>query len=99
MQLAFSVWEVLIQNAAADTPEAAQTLLVAGEAWTRFLLLVGVTVNDLAAFTKSYQAAGSDEQRGQITQAFLQSIRFRVWDTQRQAYVDEKDFVDKNFVK
>ncbi len=99
LQLAFTVWEVLLPLVTVDSPEAAQTVLIAGEAWNKYLLVVRATVNDLGTFIKSLQAAGSDEQRQQATQAFLQTVRFRVYDTERQQFVDEKDFIDKNFAK
>ncbi|HET8679238.1 MAG TPA: hypothetical protein VFM39_03905 [bacterium] len=46
---------------------------------------------------KTLQASPDEATRNQAIQTFLQSVRLQVFDMERQQYVDEKDFINKNF--
>jgi len=99
LRQAFAVWDVLFHSLSIDSPEALQTVLLVGEKWTKYMLYLSVRVEDAANYLKSLQAAGSDEQKQKALQTFLQAIQFGVFDAERQEFVDQKDFMNKNFTQ
>ncbi len=99
LRLAFGIWDVLFHNMAMDAPDAGATLLLAGEQWTKYTLYLAINVEEAANYLKSVQAAGSDEQKQKALQTLLQAIRFSVFDSERQEFVDQKDFMNKNFTR
>jgi hypothetical protein len=99
LRQAFGVWDVLFHSLTIDSPEVMQTRLVVGERWTKYVIYLNIRVEDAANYLKSMQAAGSDEQKQETLQTLLEAIRFRVFDEEKQEYVDEKDFANKNFTK
>lgn len=99
LRQAFGVWDVLFNSLTMDSPDVAATLLVAGERWTKYLLYLAIRAEEAANHLKSLQAASSDEQKQEALQTLLRAIRFSVFDTERQEYVDQKDFTNKNFTQ
>jgi hypothetical protein len=97
LQQAFTVWQVLLEAITIDSDEAMQTVLLAGELWSHYLLLLGVQVGPYTEFVKTVQAAPSDDETQQALRALLQRVRFRVFNTQTNQFVDEKDFTNKYF--
>ena len=82
-----------------DSPDVAATVLVAGERWTKYLLYLGIRAEDAANYLKSLQAAASDEQKQEALQTLLRAIQIKVFDSEQQKFVDQKDFMDKNFTR
>jgi len=99
LRQAFGVWDVLFHSLTMDSPEVTQTVLLVGERWTKYVLYLGVRVEAAANYLKSVQAAGSDEQKQAAFQTFLEAIQFSVFDAERQEFVDQKDFRNKNFTQ
>ena len=99
LRQAFGVWDVLFHSLTIDSPEVAAMVLMVGERWTKYVMYLGVRVEDAASYLKSVQAAGSDEQKQEVLQTFLRAIQFSVFDVERQEFVDLKDFTNKNFTQ
>ncbi len=99
LRQAFGVWDVLFHSLAMDSPDVAATVLVAGERWTKYLLYLGIRGEDAANYLKSLQAATSDEQKQEALQTLLRAVQFKVFDTEQREFVDQKDFMNKNFTQ
>ena len=99
LRQAFGVWDVLFHSLTMDSPDAAATVLVAGERWTKYMLYLAIRAEDAANYLKSLQAAASDEQKQAALQTLLRAIQFKVFDIEQQKFVDQKDFMDKNFTR
>ena len=99
LRQASGVWDVLFHSLTIDSPDVAAMVLMVGERWTKYVMYLGVRVEDAASYLKSVQAAGSDEQKQEALQTFLRAIQFSVFDVERQEFVDQKDFTNKNFTQ
>src|SRR3990172_2998415 len=94
---AFSVWGAAFEVVTRESPE---TVLFTGQHWSKYLMIFVTQVKHLTTFATSMNAAGNDEGRKKTAfETFLQTLDFRVYDIERQQYVDQKDFVNKNFTR
>jgi hypothetical protein len=94
-QQALTIWAVMFNVVGQDPP---QTVLIGDQVWSKYSLLFAVQLGSVRTFADSFRAAGNDQGRQQqALQALFQAARFRVYDNERRQFVDEKDFVNKNF--
>ncbi len=96
LNMAFSVWAILHRIGG---KEACETTLVNGQVWTKYLLLLGAPLGAYDKLLGSLRTAGSDADKKKAVDAFLDTVRFRVYDMEKRQFVDQKDFVNKNFTK
>lgn len=95
LQQAFDVWAVLYRALAQEDP---RTIIRAGEAWGKYVIILSTRLGDLNSFMSQSQAAPSDQERQHLLEEFLKTgVGLRVFDVEQQQFVDEKDFVNKNF--
>jgi len=99
LRQAFTVWDILFHSIAPDAPDAAATLLIVGEQWNKYTLYLAITVGEAANYLKSLQTASSDEQKQEALQTLMQAIHFSVFDNEQKEFVDQKDFMSKNFTR
>lgn len=91
----FTIWAVMYDVLNKEDPRA---VLVGGQVWTKYALLLAVSIGDTTIFVRAYQAAKSDAERNRAVETFLKAASFSVYDLQKQQFVDQKDFINKNFV-
>jgi len=94
LNMAFAVWAILHRIGAQEPPK---TMLMNGQVWTKYVLLLGSPVGAYDQLVTSLRAAGSDADKKKAVDAFMETVRFRVYDVERRQFVDQKDFVNKNF--
>jgi hypothetical protein len=94
-QQALMIWGVMHGIVKQDPP---QTVLIGDQVWTKYSLLFAVQIGTLTQFADAYQKATSNDGRQQAFQVLFRAAQFRVYDNERGQFVDDKDFVNKNFV-
>ena len=77
--------------------EPANTVLVAAQVWNKYILNFLVSKQDWGVFIQAWTSATNDDQRGQAGRQLIRAMRFTVFDMERQRFIDQKDFVNKNF--
>jgi hypothetical protein len=96
INLASKVHATIYQTFPLETQE---TRLGAAQVWQRYVIVVWARAADITAFLQAHKAATTDAQRGQLWEAFVETLRFGVFDTQTGQQVDVKDFTNKNFAR
>ncbi len=96
LNMAFSVWAILHRIGAKEPP---QTMLVNGQVWTKYVLILGAPLGGYDRLLTSLRTAGSDADKKKVVNAFLETISFRVYDMEKRQLVDQKDFINKNFTQ
>lgn len=96
LRQAFTVWGVMYDAVSKDDPK---TLMSGGQAWSKYILWLHTRLSDLTTLVTQLRTAKTDAEKDRAFQAFLKSAIFRVWDYEKQQYVDQKDFINKNFTK
>ena len=91
---AANAWEVM-NGVLAQEP--ANTVLVAAQVWNKYILNFLVSKQDWGVFIQAWTSATNDDQRGQAGRQLIRAMRFTVFDMERQRFIDQKDFVNKNF--
>lgn len=92
---ALVVWGVMYNVLSQDPPN---TVCIADQTWTKYSILFFVQLGSLRAFADGYRAATTETAKAQALQSLFRAAQFRVYDNERRQFVDEKDFVNKNFV-
>jgi len=91
------MWGATFRVISRETPE---TVMFTGQQWSKHLLILVTQLKYFGTFLNDYNAAGNDERKqGLAVEAFLKTVNFRVYDLERQQFVDQKDFVNKNFTR
>ncbi|MGQ0571080.1 MAG: hypothetical protein ACT4P5_16385 [Armatimonadota bacterium] len=96
---AFAIWSVLAEAVAADSDEALKTMLVAGQMWTKYIIYLALPAGPFKTFQTAAAASPDDEGRMEALKRLQPHLRSAILDTETGQYVDEKDFVNKNFVQ
>jgi hypothetical protein len=78
---------------------ADNAVLVGGQAWTKYVIEMQQTNAKVREFLSAWEAAKTDADRKKALDIVLGRFRLRVFDLEKNQYVDEKDFVNKNFTK
>ncbi len=94
--LAFFTFGTMFGAAQQDPPA---TTLFSGQIWTKYQIIFITTMSDTTRFAAAMRAAGSDREKQQAVSAFLDTWKFGVYDTERGQFVDQKDFMSKNFTR
>jgi hypothetical protein len=92
---ALMTWAVMYNVVGQDPP---QTVLIGDQSWSKYSFLFAVQIGTFRQFADAFQRATTDAGRQQALQFLFRSAEFRVYDNERRQFVDEKDFVNKNFV-
>jgi len=95
-QQSLLIWSVMYPPVAGDQPA---TLLTALHVWTKYGIRTHATVANIATLVKDHQGAAMDAERRLAFDKFFGTVTFDVLDFERSQFVDEKDFVNKNFVR
>jgi hypothetical protein len=96
LRQALEVWGVIFDVARGEPP---QTFMAANEVWTKYVLLVVTQVGLYSDVVTRLQSASSDAEKSQAFSAFVNRVRFSVYDLERQQFVDQKDFINRNFTR
>jgi hypothetical protein len=94
-QQALLIWAVMYNVVGQDPP---QTILIGDQSWSKYSFLFAVQIGTLKQFADAFQRAATDNDRQRALQFLFRAAEFRVYDNERRQFVDEKDFVNKNFV-
>lgn len=96
LQQAFNVWAVIFGAAGGEPP---QTIMSNNQVWSKYALLVMTQVGPYAELLARLRGAASDAEKSQAFNAFVARVGFRVFDLERQQFVDQKDFMNRNFTR
>ncbi len=94
--LAFFMFGTMFGVAQQDPPA---TTLFSAQVWTKYQIIFVTTLGDTTTFANAMRAARSDQEKQQVIKGFLDTWKFGVYDTERGQFVDQKDFVNKNFTR
>jgi hypothetical protein len=94
--LALTIWNAMYGVVSKEPPAS---ILSGSQVWTKYGIVLQTRVNDITTAVNAWQAAKSDDERKRAYETFLDSIRFRIYDYERQQFVDQKDFINKNFTR
>jgi hypothetical protein len=94
--LALEVWGTMYDVLSKEPP---MSILSGSQVWTKYGLVLQTRVGDITTVVSAWQAAKSDEEKKRAYQTFLESVRWRVYDYEKEQFVDQKDFVNKNFTR
>lgn len=94
MDQAANAWEVM-NGVLAQEP--ASTVLVAAQVWNKYILNFLVSRQAWGVFIQAWTSATNDDQKRQAGQQLVKAMRFTIFDIERQQFIDQKDFVNKNF--
>ena len=94
---AFAMWGAAYEVATRESPE---TVMFTGQQWSKYMLILVTQAKHLTTFATNMNAAGNDTARQKtVFDAFLQTVTFQTYDLERQQFVDQKDFINKNFTR
>lgn len=79
------------------TREPATTTLIAAQVWSKDILNLIVAKRDWLTFVQAWGRATGDDARRQAARGLMKAMRFTVFDMERQQFISEKDFINKNF--
>jgi hypothetical protein len=91
---AFTIWGAMWDVAAKDPP---QTWFSGIQVWAKYGIAIHVRLQHLTEFAADLSAAKSDAEKQAAFEKFAQKTIVRVFDYERQVFVDGKDFISKNF--
>lgn len=94
MDQAANTWDVMNTVLTREPPF---TTLVAAQVWSKYILNLMVAKRDWLTFVQAWEGATEDEVRRQAARALMKAMRFTVFDIERQQFISEKDFINKNF--
>jgi hypothetical protein len=93
-QQSLIIWGVMYPPLAGDPPV---TILTALHVWNKYGIRTHATVENIATLVKDHKGAATDAERRSVFEKFFGTVTFDVLDLERNQYVDEKDFINKNF--
>jgi hypothetical protein len=93
---ALKMWVAMYEVLARDAPT---TVLSNGQLWTKYSLIFHARLGAFATLVSQYNAAKTDGERQQAFETFFRTVNFRVYDNERRQFVDDKDFINKNFTQ
>lgn len=88
-------WLVMNETTAADPPES---MLMSGQVWTKYMIQIGQQNRLVSEFSAALRAAKSDTEKNAAVNTLLRRFLVRIFDLERNQFVDVKDFVNKNFM-
>ena len=94
--LALTIWEAMYSVVAKEAPA---TILSGAQVWTKYGVVMQTRVSEITTVVNAWNAAKSDEEKKRAYETFLDSIRWRVYDYEKGQFVDQKDFINKNFTR
>jgi hypothetical protein len=68
-----------------------------GQVWGKYNVVGEIKLEALREYARAWQAAQTDADRTSALNALWRATGTGIWDIERQQWVDEKDFVNKNF--
>ncbi len=75
------------------------TILSGAQYWTKYALVLQTRMGDLTTLVKAVSGTRTEPEKEKAFEAFAATMRFRVYDVERRQFVDEKDFMNKNFTR
>lgn len=93
---ALVTWGVMYDILVNEPPA---TIISGAQYWTKYGLVLQTHMGDLTTLVKAIGAARTDPEKDTAFQAFAATVRFRVYDAEKKQFVDEKDFMNKNFTR
>jgi len=88
-------WLVINETIA---PDPANTMLMSGQVWTKWMIQIGQENGQVAQFAAALKAAKTDAEKNAAVNKVLARFLVRIFDLERNQFVDVKDFVNKNFI-
>lgn len=88
-------WLIMNLATASDPPD---TMLMSAQVWTKWMIQIGQTNKLVAEFAAEFRAAKNDTERNAAVKKVLGRFLVRIFDLERNQFVDVKDFVNKNFM-
>ncbi len=95
-QQSLIIWGVMYPPLAGDQPV---TELTTVHVWNKYAIRTHATVRNITTLVKDHQGAATDAERQSVFEKFFGMVRIDVLDLERNAFVDEKDFINKNFAR
>ncbi len=91
---AFAVWGLMYSLAANDPPK---TWFSGIQVWNKYGIAVHVRLEDLTTLAGDLRNTKTDTEKQVVLEKFYPRVSVKIWDYERQKFVDFKDFVNKNF--
>ncbi len=88
-------WLVMNETTASDPPDS---MLISGQVWTKYMIQIGQQNKLVSEFSAALRAARTDAEKNAAVNKVLARFLVRVFDLERNQFVDAKDFVNKNFI-
>ncbi|MGH2349443.1 MAG: hypothetical protein ACRDFT_08270 [bacterium] len=88
-------WLVMNETTAPDPP---QTMLMSAQVWTKYMIQIGQQNTLVSEFSRALKAARNDAEKNAAVNKVLARFLVRIFDLERNQFVDAKDFVNKNFI-
>jgi hypothetical protein len=92
---ALVTWLVMNESTASDPPES---MLMSAQVWTKYMIQIGQQNKLVSEFAAALKAARTDAEKNAAVNKVLGRFLVRVFDLERNQFVDAKDFVNKNFM-
>lgn len=91
---AFMIWGAMWEVAAKDPP---QTWFSGIQVWAKYGIALHTRLENLTVLVNDLNAAKTDAEKQTAFEKFSSKVIIRFWDYERQVFVDNKDFTNKNF--
>ena len=91
---AFAIWGAMYSLAANDLPK---TWFSGIQVWDKYGIAVHARLEDLTALAGDLHTARTSTEKQVVLDKFYPKTIVRIWDYERQQYIDAKDFINKNF--
>lgn len=88
-------WLVMNETTA---PDPAETMLMSAQVWTKWMIQIGQQNRLVTEFAAQLKAARTDAEKNAAVNKVLGRFLVRIFDLERNQFVDVKDFVNKNFI-
>jgi hypothetical protein len=96
LQQGFRAWDVMYAVVGKDDPSM---LLFNGQVWTKYMIVLFTATGSITKFLAAFEAAKTDEEKDRASTEFLRNVGVQVADLERAQFIDQKDFINKNFTR
>jgi len=88
-------WLVMNETTLSDPPDS---MLMSAQVWTKYMIQIGQNNKLVSEFSAALKAARTDAEKNAAVNKVLGRFLVRIFDLERNQFVDAKDFVNKNFM-
>ena len=88
-------WLVMNETTLSDPPDS---MLMSAQVWTKYMIQIGQNNKLVSEFSATLKAARTDAEKNAAVNKVLGRFLVRIFDLERNQFVDAKDFVNKNFM-